>query len=131
MARRAADVLGVSTTETLIGSGVVVQGPLTGEGDMMIDGDLTGEITTTGDVTVGVNGHIKAPIQALNVTVAGTVRGHITAEGDVTIRETGRVSGNITAGSLSISPGGVFNGRSLVQEHHELERPATETDEEA
>ena len=123
------DVLGVTGAETMIGAGMIITGNLNGEGDMMIDGTLTGEIKTAGDVTIGVNGRIKAPIHGLNVTIAGSVQGSIVAEGEVTIRETGRVTGDITAAGLAIVSGGLFNGRSLIRQQHELELP--ETNEEA
>ncbi len=109
------DLLGISGIETVIGAGVVVHGNLTSEGDILIDGILKGDIKTAGDVTIGVNGRIKANLTALNVTVAGELDGSIIADGEVTIRETGRVTGDVTAAGLAIASGGVFSGRSISQ----------------
>lgn len=116
MARRD-DVLGVTGAETIIGAGVVVDGTLIGEGDMVIDGIVTGNVrTTAGDIAIGVNAEIKANIEGDNITVAGAVDGHIHARGEATIRETGRVHGNITAVGLAINSGGIFVGQSRVQQ---------------
>ncbi len=120
MARRD-DVLGVTGAETIIGPDVKVKGNLTSDSDMLIDGQIIGDVRAIGDVTIGVNGHIKADIQGLTITIAGEVEGNITAEGEVTIRETGRLTGDVTASGLTIASGGLFSGRSQIKQRHELE----------
>ena len=109
------DALGVSGAETIIGTAVVVHGNLESEADITIDGELDGKITTSGDVTIGVNARISAPIRGGNVTVSGHLTGDIHATGVATIRETGQVEGNITAGGLAILPGGIFVGQSRMK----------------
>jgi cytoskeletal protein CcmA (bactofilin family) len=132
MARRThEDALGVIGAETIIGAGVVVRGNLESQSDIMVDGQLDGNITTTGDVTIGVNAKVKAEITGSNVTVAGLLKGNIHATGEAAIRETGQVDGDITAAGLAISSGGIFIGRSQLTHTHEtpIKSPAdTETD---
>jgi cytoskeletal protein CcmA (bactofilin family) len=127
MARRD-DVLGVTGADTVIGAGVTVKGNLTSESDMMIDGIITGDIKAAGNITIGVNAHIKANIQGLNITVAGELEGNIVAEGEATIRETGKVTGDITAAGLAIISGGVFSGRSNLHRQRELDLPEHDTE---
>ena len=115
MARRTHDdALGVTGAETIIGAGVVVHGDLKSESDVSVDGQLEGSISTTADVTIGVNATIKASIEGENITVAGHVTGNIRANGEATIRETGQVDGDITAAGIAINSGGIFVGRSRV-----------------
>ncbi len=128
MARRD-DVLGVSGAETVIGAGVVVEGTLDSEGDILIDGSFKGAIEARGDVTLGVNAKVNANVTANNVIVVGSLTGNITAEGEAAIRETGHVKGDITCISLDISSGGVFLGRSKMQTAPILERPTEEEPE--
>lgn len=116
MARKSHDdALGVAGAETVVGSGVVILGDLTSEADIIIDGQLEGSLTTTGDVTVGVNARIKATIKSNNITVAGRLTGNILATGQAVIRETGQVEGDITSAGLAIISGGVFVGRNHMQ----------------
>jgi cytoskeletal protein CcmA (bactofilin family) len=110
------DMLGVSGASTVIGSGVILKGRLTSEDDLLIDGRLQGEITTSGDITVGINGDIEGPLRAFNVTIAGSVKGNINADGEVVIRESGQLHGNVTAAGLSINPGGIFMGTNSIKE---------------
>lgn len=116
MARRSHDdALGVAGAATIIGSGVTVKGDLVSESDITVDGTLDGNITTIGDITLGVNAIVTAQITGSNVTVAGHLTGNITATGETVIRETGQVEGDISSAGLSIIPGGVFVGRNVMQ----------------
>lgn len=109
------DVLGVMGADSIIGSGVVAVGNLSSEGDVIIDGTLTGDVKAAGDVTLGANAIVKGKIVGRNVTVAGVLDGNITADGEAVIRETGRVVGDISALSLAITSGGIFLGRSRME----------------
>lgn len=126
---RREDILGVSGADTVIGAGVTLEGEVSSEGDMVVDGHLKGTITAAGSVTIGVNAVVKAPIKAAGVTVAGHLTGDITAEGEVHITDTGQVKGTITSGGLSIETGGVFIGRSIMPENRTLNLDLPETSE--
>jgi cytoskeletal protein CcmA (bactofilin family) len=122
------DALGVAGAETVIGTGVIVHGDLTSEADIIIDGTLDGTIKTTGNITVGVNAHIKANIYATNATIAGTIQGNIKAEGETSILETGHVEGDIKSAGLAISSGGTFIGRSVMEVPQRLEHSTLSDD---
>lgn len=125
MARRAyEDALGVTGAETIIGTGVVVQGNVESQSDIIIDGTLKGDIKAGGNVVIGVNAYIAGDIVGVNISVAGELNGNITVEGEATIRETGQVTGDITATGLSIMSGGIFVGRSLMEVPPRISREA-------
>jgi cytoskeletal protein CcmA (bactofilin family) len=116
MARKShEDALGVAGAETVIGTGVTVVGNLASDSDIAIDGNLDGNITAGGNVTVGINANVKGDIEGTNITVAGNLTGNVKATGEASILETGHVKGNIRANSLAINSGGIFNGRSLME----------------
>jgi cytoskeletal protein CcmA (bactofilin family) len=115
------DALGVAGAETIIGAGVVVHGTLESESDVIIDGELDGSVKTGGNVTIGVNAHVKANVEGANVTVAGVLTGNVNATGEAVIRETGSVKGDIRAIGIAISSGGVFIGRSIMEAAPRLE----------
>lgn len=117
MARKAHDdALGVAGAETIIGTGVVVHGNLESQSDITIDGTLDGIVKAEGNVMIGINALIKGDITATNVTVAGNLHGDVYATGEASILESGQVKGNIKSAGLSISPGGVFIGRSIMEQ---------------
>jgi cytoskeletal protein CcmA (bactofilin family) len=111
---RKGELLGVSGSETLIGTNVVVKGNLSTEGDIIIDGSLVGEINSNGKVTLDVNADVTANIVARNVNIAGSLKGNLTIESETIITETGRVEGDITTNTLAIASGAIFNGQSRM-----------------
>jgi cytoskeletal protein CcmA (bactofilin family) len=98
---------------SVLGSGTVVQGKLSFDTTVRIDGKLSGEISSTKSLIVGRSGLVDAVITVENLVVIGTVKGKVRARGRVEILTGGVVDGDIEAATLVVS-GGVFNGQSRV-----------------
>ena len=111
---RKESVIGITGNETIIGSGVRVRGNLTSEHDIIIDGNLVGNVKTKGAINVGVNANIKGNLVARDISVSGQVEGDLKVASQATIHATGRVQGNIASGNLAIDSGGVFVGSSVM-----------------
>jgi cytoskeletal protein CcmA (bactofilin family) len=99
-----------SNLTAFLGEGTSFKGTLTFEGTVRIDGKLEGEIITKDTLVVGDGAQVNASIQAGVVEIGGTVHGNITADRKVDIRASGRLYGNISAPSLVIEEGVVFEG---------------------
>lgn len=108
--------------DTVIGKETEIKGTLTSSGVIRIDGKVEGEVTHKGDVIIGETGHVAANISARNVAVGGSVQGNIEAAGKLELLPTARVAGDVKVGSLVISEGAVFRGRSEMPAPEE--RPA-------
>ncbi|TJY42180.1 polymer-forming cytoskeletal protein [Cohnella pontilimi] len=106
-------------TDTLIGEGTQFEGKIRSAAGIRIEGQLTGDIECTGDVTIGENGVARSNIRARNVILAGHVTGNVTATGNLTIKASGNLNGNLTAQELSIESGGVFQGSSKMDYQRE------------
>ena len=112
--------LSINQSATKIGSSVVIEGELTGQQDLIIDGRVDGTICLPDHVlTVGPNGRINADVIARAVIVLGVVTGDIRAIEKVDLRESGSVDGKIVSPSVSIIEGAHFLG-SVVMEKPEL-----------
>ena len=97
---------------TIIGSGAVIDGPLTTKDSTRIDGTIKGNVTVSGALIIGQEGKVIGTISALNVYVAGEVNGNITAsQGKIEISDTGRVIGDITCKGIIIDENAVFQGK--------------------
>jgi cytoskeletal protein CcmA (bactofilin family) len=110
--------------ETIVGTSVKLKGNLKSDGDVIIDGVVTGEVKTKGSVKIGQNANIIANVKAKSVSVAGAVQGNVEATDRLEITETGKVLGDISANVLSIAPGAVFSGKSMMVEVHKEEEEA-------
>ena len=121
----------VSVAETTVGTGVTLSGKLEAKHNIQINGTFSGEVVAEGDVIIGQNGDVNAPISAKNATIAGTVNGDINVVNELDILSSGKVSGNISAKILSIKPGGVCSGKSTMHaqtEDQKIVRPTYETE---
>jgi len=101
---------GEENNETIVGSSVKLEGDLVSTGNISVYGDVTGQINTERDVTIGDSATIKANIAGDNVTVGGRVEGNVKAAGKLSITETGKVFGDVVVSSISISDGAMFSG---------------------
>ncbi len=105
-----------STEVATIGKSVVVKGELSGNEDLVIDGDVEGSITLRGQtLTVGPHGRVRANIEARNVILYGRVDGDILAADRVDLRKSASLSGNIATARISIEDGAFFKGGIDIQ----------------
>ncbi len=93
-----------------LGKGSRVEGKLTFEGSVKIDGTVEGEIGAQDAVIIGEGAVINAQIHAETIIIKGKVTGDIVARKRVELRAPGRLAGNITTPSLVIHEGVVFEG---------------------
>lgn len=96
--------------ETVVGASVKIEGDLVSEGDIRVEGAVSGKIKTTKNLYVGPAANIEADIDAGNSVIAGQVKGEIKIKDNLLIQETGKVVGNISCARLSISEGAKFTG---------------------
>ena len=94
----------------LITSGTVINGDITCDSDMRIDGVLSGNLTAKGKIVVGKTGDVKGEITCQNCDVEGSVNGKLTIKDLLSLRATARFLGDIITTKLAIEPGAIFTG---------------------
>lgn len=114
----------MAQAETVIGPSVKVEGDLKGVGNILVEGILTGTLTTDKDVTVGEKAQIQADITAQNATIAGTINGSVTVHGHLTINATAKISGDITTKTIAVESGARINGHLKMGEINASDLPA-------
>ena len=112
-------------SKTVIGASVNVEGDFKGQGDVIVEGKLKGSLATEHDVNIGAQAEIKASIKANNVYVAGNVTGDIEANGHIELSQSAQINGNITATTITIESGAIFNGQCTTR-GSELKNEETE-----
>jgi cytoskeletal protein CcmA (bactofilin family) len=100
----------------MIGPGTVVEGKIRSQGSVRIDGKLTGEITASESLAVGLSGEVDGNVTAKNVTIGGKVRGSITASEKIVFEGKAVIKGDIRASKLIIDEGCLFDGRVAMTE---------------
>ena len=104
----------VPDVQAHLGKGSRVEGKLTFEGSVRIDGQVEGEVSAQDTVLIGETAEITAQIHANTVVVHGRVTGDITARKRVELRAPATLLGNISAPSLVINDGVVFEGHCAM-----------------
>jgi cytoskeletal protein CcmA (bactofilin family) len=95
-----------------IGAGARVRGRIHGTGDLVIEGQVEGDVTLRGDLTIAEGGGvIGESVAAQAVTIAGTLEGSLAASGPVRLAPTARVRGNLQGTAVAIDDGARFSGR--------------------
>ena len=94
----------------LITSGTVINGDITCDSDMRIDGVLSGNLTAKGKIVVGKTGDVKGEISCQNCDVEGAVNGKLTIKDLLSLRATAKFFGDIITTKLAIEPGAIFTG---------------------
>jgi cytoskeletal protein CcmA (bactofilin family) len=106
---------------SVLGTGVIWNGDLSGSGGVRIEGAFEGDIALRGLLVVGETGRVTCETLRANVViVAGAVRGDITAE-KVEIRATGRVWGNVVTAAFATEEGAFLRGQIRMEEQVDIE----------
>jgi cytoskeletal protein CcmA (bactofilin family) len=96
----------------VIGPKIKILGELSGDEDVLVEGQIEGEIRITRDLRVGTGGVVKAKISAQSIIVSGEIVGDCEATGRVELQSTGKLTGNIRAPKIVIAEGAMFRGNS-------------------
>jgi len=99
---------------SLVSRAVLIEGEVTGEENLHVDGCVKGVIRLAGDLYVGASGRVEADIDARNVVIQGSVIGKVIARQLLEIQPSGRFSGECTAAAIEIREGALFEGTSKM-----------------
>jgi cytoskeletal protein CcmA (bactofilin family) len=99
-----------TTAINLIGAGTEITGDVNSNGDIRIDGMLTGNLKTAGKVVIGETGKVKGEIDCKNSEVLGEIQGKIKVSDLLSLKATSKIFGDILTKKLAIEPGSIFTG---------------------
>lgn len=98
----------------VLSSGVSIKGTVKFKNELLIDGEVEGEIDCTGRLTIGENARIRGTIKTQSVIVSGTVDGDITAGERCELRAGCTVRGDIEAPRLVVDERATFIGSAKI-----------------
>lgn len=101
----------VVSNSMAIGASIKIKGDVTGDEDLVIQGQVEGTINLKGHhVTISKSGKVRANIVAKQIIVEGELDGDMNGDEKVVIRETGNVHGNIISPRVTLEDGALFKG---------------------
>ena len=93
-----------------VGEGVEFKGVINYQGTVRIDGQLEGEIHTSGVLIVGQGAVIDAKVEAGTIICQGKIIGDIVAREKIQLMSPAVLDGSLKTPSLSMEEGVLFNG---------------------
>ena len=114
----------ITTSKNILSADVEIKGSIKFLNDLIVDGKVEGEITSTGILTVGENAEIRGEIRTKSATVYGKVHGNITVEERCELKARAVLQGDLKAARLVIEEGATFVGKSEVTPVKGGARPA-------
>lgn len=106
---------------SLITEDMRIDGNLSGDGELHIDGLVRGDLTVA-RLTVGESGRIEGSVVAETFDCRGRITGSITAKA-VHLYATAHVDGDVTHDQLSIEAGAFIQGRCLKMQRQTPAQP--------
>jgi cytoskeletal protein CcmA (bactofilin family) len=93
---------------------VSIEGDVTFRTELVIDGNIKGNVTSTGALTVGEHARIEGDIAVKSVTVHGHVEGNVSATERCTLAPGSTLRGDIAAPRLAVDESATFTGSARI-----------------
>jgi cytoskeletal protein CcmA (bactofilin family) len=96
---------------THVAPGSRIQGQLSGPTEILVEGEVEGEIRVDSTVMIGTEGVVHGPVAAQVVRIGGRVFGNVTASDRIEVAPSGSLEGDVAAPRIIIAEGAFFKGR--------------------
>ena len=97
--------------------GTNIKGDIVSDSNIRLDGELLGNLTTTGKLVIGATGKITGNIICTNADIEGTINGTIKVDEFLFLKSTAIFTGEITTGKISIEKGAAFTGTHKMNDN--------------
>lgn len=94
----------------LIAAGTSLEGTLSAEADIRINGTLKGTLKVKGKAIIAPEGHVEGEVHATDADVAGSLKGDIVISGRLVMKGSARIEGTIKTSRLIVEEGAVIDG---------------------
>jgi cytoskeletal protein CcmA (bactofilin family) len=108
-----------SRIDSLIGAGTKIEGDVTFVGGLRVDGEVKGNVRSTGDgggtLVVSEHARIEGEIHVSHLVINGTIIGPVFSSDFLELQPRARVTGDVQYSSLEMHLGAIVQGRLVHQ----------------
>lgn len=101
------------TINTMIGEGTKVDGDLKIVGLVRIDGDVNGNLETTGKIIIGEKARVKGNVTAQAAVIGGIVEGNVFAPEGVQLFGSSSVLGDVITQKIQMAENSIIHGMCI------------------
>jgi cytoskeletal protein CcmA (bactofilin family) len=109
--QRITDLVSEPGPKSVITPDTAITGEIHGQGDLLLEGQLTGNIDIDGLLFIGKKGSFKGEAQVANMVIEGRAEGQLRVSTKIEIRSSGYILGNIVCQKIAIAEGAFFDGK--------------------
>ena len=113
-----------SKTASVFAHDLAVKGDVENHGDLRIEGQLHGNVSGHGTITVAEQGEVHGNVEGREVIVIGRVEGNVMGAEKVEVLEKSTVKGDVTSARISVEEGASVSGK-FDTTPREVEIPGT------
>ena len=95
---------------TIISDGCIIDGNISSNNSIKIDGIINGNVDAKQGVILGDTGRILGHVNAAEAVVFGQIQGNIHTQ-KLEIRSTGKIYGDIKTDNIEMEFGAIYNGK--------------------
>jgi len=103
----------LGSTNRLV-EGTKIEGDLSSQADLRIDGEIIGHVISKGRVVIGPKGKIEGTLTCQNADIEGVVKGKISVTELLSLKSKANVYGDVTIGKLAVEPGANFTATCIM-----------------
>ncbi|UYQ91653.1 polymer-forming cytoskeletal protein [Chitinophaga horti] len=104
-----------SSNINIIGNGTTINGDIDCDGDIRIDGQVNGLVSTKAKIVVGPEGEIVGDLICNSADILGKVTGIIKVEDLLFLKGNALIKGDIYTAHFEMEPTAKFNGRCYME----------------
>lgn len=114
------------SVRTIIGLGSAISGDVHADGFIRVEGDIDGNLESTGHIDIGNAARINGNVTAQSVVLGGIVLGDIYAPNGIKLLSSSAVIGNISTKKLEIQENVIFHGHCIALKNEDEFTAASE-----
>jgi cytoskeletal protein CcmA (bactofilin family) len=100
----------MSNATSTVSTGTVVQGDIESMGNIRLEGNVNGNVTSKSKLAMGESAKVSGNILAQNAEIAGEVNGKLEVADLLILKATSVINGDIFTNKLVVESGATFNG---------------------
>ncbi|GGW38425.1 bactofilin family protein [Arenibacter certesii] len=98
-----------------IGKSTKIKGDIVSDADFRIDGELEGNVTTSGKVVIGAGGNIKGKVECAQADIEGSFNGELIVTDLLSLKSSAIIDGTVSVAKLAVEPGATFNASCTMR----------------
>lgn len=101
--------------ETVVGPSVVVEGDFASDGNILVKGTVSGNVTTSRVLRVENGAKILANVKAGEALISGHIKGNVRIADKLELTDTAQILGDVQCQTLVVAAGALMQGKITMK----------------